>query len=88
MSSSSALRYSADVTGEATRRYATRLNSFASGAHAYWPGLQGKPGTLQLAERAAKVPGLTDLDLNFPDHVSFDTVRETARGLSDLGLQR
>jgi xylose isomerase len=75
-----------DVTGETTRRFATRLNSFASGAHAYWPGLEGKPGTLQLAERAAKVPGLTDLDLNFPDHVSFDTVRETARGLSDLGL--
>ena len=52
-----------------TNRFATRLNSFASRPQAEWPDLAGKPSMLQMAERAAKVEGLTDLDLNYPDHV-------------------
>lgn len=67
------------------QRFATRLNSFASNAHQYWPDLSGKPSAMQMAERASTVDGLTDLDLNFPDHVEADVV-DQARRLGDLGL--
>ncbi|RWP16647.1 MAG: hypothetical protein EOR00_16935 [Mesorhizobium sp.] len=66
-------------------RFATRLNSFASRPQAEWLDLVGKPSMLQMAARAAKVAGLTDLDLNFPDHVDEKPV-EMARKLGDLGL--
>lgn len=66
-------------------RFATRLNSFASRPQAEWPDLAGKPSMLQMAARAAKIAGLTDLDLNFPDHVDEKPV-EMARKLGDLGL--
>ncbi|CCV15102.1 TIM barrel protein [Mesorhizobium sp. STM 4661] len=68
-----------------TNRFATRLNSFASRPQAEWPGLVGKPSMLQMAARAAKVSGLTDLDLNFPDHVD-EKPAEMTRKLGDLGL--
>ncbi|TIL25893.1 MAG: hypothetical protein E5Y88_08650 [Mesorhizobium sp.] len=68
-----------------TNRFATRLNSFASRPQAEWPDLVGKPSMLQMAARAAKVAGLTDLDLNFPDHVG-EKPAEVARKLGDLGL--
>ncbi|MEP0521122.1 MAG: sugar phosphate isomerase/epimerase family protein [Hyphomicrobiales bacterium] len=68
-----------------TQRFATRLNSFASRAHEFWPDLQGKPSPMQMAERAATVDGLTDLDLNFPDHVQ-DDISALKRRLGDLGL--
>ncbi|MEP5729573.1 MAG: sugar phosphate isomerase/epimerase family protein [Sulfitobacter sp.] len=68
-----------------TYRYATRLNSFASNAHAYWTDLSGKPTPMQMAERAATAKGLTDLDLNYPDHVENDVKAQTRR-LADLGL--
>ncbi|WP_095201392.1 sugar phosphate isomerase/epimerase family protein [Mesorhizobium carmichaelinearum] len=66
-------------------RFATRLNSFASRPQAEWPDLTGKPSLMQMAARAAKVEGLTDLDLNFPDHVG-ERPAEIARKLGDLGL--
>ncbi|RWB05198.1 TIM barrel protein [Mesorhizobium sp.] len=66
-------------------RFATRLNSFASRPQAEWPDLVGKPSMLQMAARAAKVAGLTDLDLNFPDHVD-EKPAEMARKLGELGL--
>lgn len=66
-------------------KFATRLNSFASKAHEYWPDLVGKPSVMQMAERAATVEGLTHLDLNYPDHAEEDIVAQTRR-LSDLGL--
>ncbi|BCP55475.1 xylose isomerase [Kaistia sp. 32K] len=47
--------------------------------------MKGKPSALQMAARAAKVDGLTDLDLNYPDHVD-DNPRELAKKLGDLGL--
>ena len=50
-------------------RFATRINSFASGAGSYWPKLSGRPSLEQLIRRAGTVDGLTELDLNFPDHV-------------------
>ncbi|MCF6113303.1 TIM barrel protein [Mesorhizobium muleiense] len=66
-------------------RFATRLNSFASRPQAEWPDLVGKPSMLQMAARAAKVAGLTDLDLNFPDHVE-EKPAEMAQKLGDLGF--
>lgn len=68
-----------------TQRFATRLNSFASNAHTFWPDLQGKPTPMQMAERAATVDGLTDLDLNYPDHVDADAAAQAER-LGSLGL--
>ena len=44
-------------------RYAARLNSFKNGA-------AGDGGVLGLLTRAAGVPGLNAVDLNFPDHLS------------------
>ncbi len=66
-------------------RFATRLNSFSSRSHVEWPGLAGKPSMLQMAQRAARVGGLTDLDLNYPDHVS-ENPAELGRKLRDMGL--
>ncbi|MER9163521.1 TIM barrel protein [Mesorhizobium sp. M0715] len=66
-------------------RFATRLNSFASRPQAEWPDLTGKPSLLQMAARAAKVEGLTDLDLNFPDHAGEKPTEITLK-LGDLGL--
>ena len=66
-------------------RFATRLNSFASRPQAEWPGLSGKPTVLQMATRAAKVAGLTDLDLNYPDHMAERPSKLEAM-LSELGL--
>ena len=37
------------------RRFATRINSFASGASEYWPSLTGKPSLIQMVQRAATV---------------------------------
>jgi xylose isomerase len=68
-----------------TPRFATRLNSFASRPEAAWPGLKTKPSTRQMAERAATVAGLTDLDLNFPDHVAAPP-SDVARMVADAGL--
>ena len=66
-------------------RFATRLNSFASNPAGEWPELKGKPAVLQMAARAAKVDGLTDLDLNYPDHVG-ENPTELKNKLEDLGL--
>lgn len=66
-------------------RFATRINSFASAAESYWPDLSGKPSLRQMVERAATVEGLTELDLNYPDHVAIDP-KTTAAMISDVGL--
>ncbi len=71
-------------------RFATRINSFGSAPELYWPDLSGKPTLTQMIRRAASVPGLTELDLNYPDHVGDDpaTVAAMVRdcGLSVSGL--
>lgn len=66
-------------------RFATRLNSFASKPDAFWPKGHGKPTPLQMAERASKAAGLTDVDLNYPDHLGPDP-RATGNAIRDLGL--
>jgi len=68
-----------------TTRFATRLNSFASNPDAFWPAGQGKPTPLQMAQRAATAHGLTDVDLNFPDHLGNDA-RATGQAIRNLGL--
>ena len=67
------------------RRFATRINSFASGASAYWSGLSGAPSLAMLVARAATVEGLSELDLNFPDHIGDDPA-EVANVVRDHGL--
>lgn len=67
------------------QRFATRINSFASAAESHWPGLKGKPTLRQMVERAATVPGLSELDLNFPDHIGNPA--ETAAMVRDCGLE-
>ena len=68
-----------------TPRFATRLNSFSSKPGAYWPEGHGKPTALQMAARAATAKGLTDVDLNYPDHLGPDA-RATGQAIRDLGL--
>ena len=68
------------------QRFATRINSFASGSADYWPNLAGKPGLAHLVQRAATVPGLSELDLNYPDHVGDDP-RAVGAMVRDCGLQ-
>ena len=67
------------------RRFATRINSFASAASDCWPGLAGKPTLQQIVQRAATVEGLTELDLNYPDHIGDDPA-VIARTVADCGL--
>jgi xylose isomerase len=67
-------------------RFATRINSFASAADRYWPGLTGKPSLEQMIRRAATVQGLTELDLNYPDHAAGDPV-QIGRMVHDCGLR-
>ncbi len=68
------------------QRFATRINSFASGAAEYWPDLASKPTLAQMVARAATVPGLSELDLNYPDHIGADPAL-VARTVADCGLQ-
>ena len=57
--------------------FAARLNSFKVGADTYWKHKNSKVTTLDLIERAATVPGLNAVDLNYPDHLD---------GLADTDL--
>lgn len=74
-------------------RFATRINSFASAAHLHWAGQSGKPSLEQMVRRAATVPGLTELDLNYPDHAGGDaaavaaTVRDCGLAISGLAMR-
>ena len=75
------------------QRFATRINSFASNAQDYWPDLNGKPSLAQMVARAATVEGLSELDLNYPDHVGKDAqavanlVRDTGLSVSGLAMR-
>lgn len=74
-------------------RFATRINSFASGADSYWPDLAGKPTLAQMVARAATVDGLSELDLNYPDHIGDNPaavgrmVRESGIEISGLAMR-
>jgi xylose isomerase len=62
-------------------QYAARLNSFKNGA-----GAAGNLGVFDLLARAATVPGLNAVDLNYPDHVDGLEIKVLKGRLSDLGL--
>jgi L-rhamnose isomerase len=66
-------------------RFATRINSFGSDSARYWPDLSGRPSLAQMIARAATVKGLTELDLNFPDHVTDDP-KQVGAMVADNGL--
>jgi xylose isomerase len=66
-------------------QFATRLNSFKSGSEAYWPG-RNRITAIDLAARAATVPGLNAVDFNYPDHLEGTTAKDLAGNLADLGL--
>lgn len=66
-------------------KFATRLNSFASGAHLYWKDLKGKPTIMQLIERAGTVKGLTHVDLNYPQHITTD-IKTMRQKIEEVGL--
>jgi xylose isomerase len=67
---------------QAPHRYAARLNSFKNGAVADGR----KVGVLDLLERAASVPGLNAVDLNYPDHVDGLELKSIKEHLAGLGL--
>jgi hypothetical protein len=62
------------------------FNSFASGARNYSHHVNGKPPVKQIVERSAMVGGLTDLDLNYPDHVEYGNAA-AFRGASLMGVR-
>ena len=61
-------------------RFATRLNSFASKSHVFWPELKGKPSVRQMIDRAATVKGLTDLDLS---NLDFSLLNDIDRNIAN-----
>jgi sugar phosphate isomerase/epimerase len=67
------------------QHFATRINSFASAAAAYWPDIDGKPSLAQMVQRAATVDGLSELDLNYPDHIGQNPA-QTGQMVRDCGL--
>jgi xylose isomerase len=66
-------------------RYASRLNSFASAPEIFWGQGAPKPSAAEMVGRAATVPGLTHLDLNYPDHAAGDA--DIVRIAADSGLR-
>ena len=65
--------------------YATRLNGFKADAARAFPG-RNRLTALDLMARAATVPGLSAVDLNYPDHLEGVTAVDVRRTLGDLGL--
>jgi len=50
-------------------RYAARLNSFGTRPELFRPGVARKLTVEDLVVRASAVPGLSAIDLNYPDHI-------------------
>ena len=70
----------------AAPRFASRLNSFGVNADQYWPGRNQRVTTVDLIQRAATVPGLNAVDLNFPDHLDGQTEAGLSGVLADEGM--
>ena len=71
---------------EKAPKFAARLNSFRVREQEYWPGRNGKATTLDLVERASKVPGLNCVDLNFPDHLLTYDAKEFTDNMNRIGI--
>lgn len=72
---------------EFSPKFAARLNSFRVREREYWPERNGKPTTLDLIERAARVEGLNCVDLNFPDHLSAYNERDLIEKMREIGIE-
>ena len=66
--------------------FATRLNSFKTRPELFWAQPTHKPTTLDLLDRVASVPGLTQVDFNYPDHFDRCTPLELAAALRERQL--
>ena len=66
-------------------KFATRLNSFASKPEVFWKNQIPTLTPEKLIERAGTVKGLTDLDLNYPDH-SQNNLNNILKIMDDNGL--
>ncbi|WP_394650515.1 sugar phosphate isomerase/epimerase family protein [uncultured Deinococcus sp.] len=64
--------------------YATRLNSLKARPELYFA--PGPIRTPDLLARAARIQGLSSLSLNFPEHFTPATLRETKQTIEALGL--
>jgi xylose isomerase len=67
-------------------KYAARLNSFASCPERGWGKAKYKPSALELIERAGQVRGLSEIDLNFPDHFAGAKPEEVIAFARNQGL--
>ncbi len=65
-------------------KYAARLNSFKNGGVVSEANAQ--PTVFGLLSRAAKVPGLNAVDLNYPDHLEAAALKDMRHHLNGLGL--
>ena len=66
-------------------KFATRLNSFASRPEIYWGKTTPYLSADKLIERASTVKGLTDIDLNYPDHAG-NNLKKIIKIIKDNGL--
>jgi len=66
--------------------YAARLNSFATRTELFWPGRTDRLTTLDLIDRAAAVPGLSAVDINFPQQSDGLTAAQIRSRIADRGL--
>lgn len=75
------------------QRFATRINSFASNASVYSPALTGKPSLAKIIAGAATVDGLSELDLNYLNHIGHDpyligkVVRDNGPSVNGLAMR-
>jgi xylose isomerase len=67
-------------------RYAARLNSFATRPELFWPDRAGRPTTLELIDRAATVPGLSAVDVNYPQQAEGISPIDLRARIAGLGL--
>ena len=63
-------------------KYAARLNSFKNGVTN--DASPAQRGVMGLLSRAAQVPGLNAVDLNFPDHLEAVELKDMRRHLDGL----
>ena len=74
-------------------KFATRLNSFTSKPETFWGKLIPPLTVDKLIQRAGTVKGLTDLDLNFPDHAGenlkniINIAKDSSLGINGFAMR-
>lgn len=82
----SAVPNEVNASAMAIPRFAARLNSFGVNAEQYWFGRNQKITTVDLIQRAATVPGLNAVDVNYPDHLAGLSEASLAEVLAGCGM--